>query len=108
VYSACAALRYLGISKGSAMEWCCACKRILMTSMGVTTATASVTPAERPAVGTWLVLDIRSLVHGGFGGRCRRHEGNLGFPKALFEEFPSHQPLRIDRGRTYQEMLPLR
>lgn len=50
VYNACAALRYLGMSRGSAMEWCCACSRIFMTSMGVTTATASVTPAERPAV----------------------------------------------------------
>lgn len=32
------------------MEWCCAWRRILMTSIGVTTATASVTPAARPAV----------------------------------------------------------
>jgi hypothetical protein len=31
------------------MEWCCAWSRILMTSIGVTTATASVTPAARPA-----------------------------------------------------------
>jgi hypothetical protein len=32
------------------MLWCWACSRILITSMGVTTATASVTPAARPAV----------------------------------------------------------
>lgn len=31
------------------MLWCCACSRILTTSMGVTTATASVTPAASPA-----------------------------------------------------------
>ena len=31
------------------MEWCCAWSRILTTSIGVTTATASVTPAARPA-----------------------------------------------------------
>lgn len=49
VYNACAALRYLGTSRGSAIEWFCAWRRILMTSMGVTTATASVTPAARPA-----------------------------------------------------------
>lgn len=49
VYNACAALRYLGTSRGSAMEWFCAWRRILMTSIGVTTATASVTPAARPA-----------------------------------------------------------
>lgn len=44
------ALRYLGVSRGSAREWCWAWRRILMTSMGLTTATASVTPAARPAV----------------------------------------------------------
>lgn len=49
VYSACAAFRYFGTSSGSAIEWCCACRRILTTSMGVTTRTASVTPAARPA-----------------------------------------------------------
>ena len=50
VYIACAALRYLGTSSGSAIEWCWACSRILTTSIGVTTATASVTPAASPAV----------------------------------------------------------
>ena len=50
VKSACGALRYLGTSSGSAMLWCCACRRILMTSIGFTTATASVTPAARPAI----------------------------------------------------------
>lgn len=49
VYNACAALRYLGMSRGSAMLWCWAWRRIFMTSIGVTTATASVTPAARPA-----------------------------------------------------------
>lgn len=34
---------------GSAMEWNCACRRILHTSAGVTTSTASVTPEPRPA-----------------------------------------------------------
>lgn len=31
------------------MLWCCAWSRILITSIGVTTATASVIPAARPA-----------------------------------------------------------
>ena len=50
VYTACPALRYRGVSRGSANECCCACRRILTTSIGVTTAIASVVPAPRPAV----------------------------------------------------------
>lgn len=50
VYTACPALRYRGVSRGSANECCCACRRILTTSMGVTTAIASVVPAPSPAV----------------------------------------------------------
>lgn len=42
--------RYRGISNGSASECCCACNRILMTSIGLTTRIASVAPAPRPAV----------------------------------------------------------
>ena len=49
VYKAWGALRYLGTSRGSDKEWYWPCIRILTTSIGVTTATASVTPAERPA-----------------------------------------------------------
>ena len=49
VYTACPALRYRGASRGSASECDCACSRILTTSIGVTTATASVIPAPRPA-----------------------------------------------------------
>lgn len=49
-YSAWPALRYLGMSRGSVIECTCACRRILTTSIGHTTATASVTPAPRPAV----------------------------------------------------------
>ena len=39
-------------SEGSDMELVCACKRIFTTSMGVTTATASVTPESSPAKNT--------------------------------------------------------
>lgn len=49
MYRAWAALRYLGVARGSAMLWCWAWSRILITSIGVTTATASVIPAARPA-----------------------------------------------------------
>ena len=52
VYTACAALRYRGISSGSTNECCCACNLILTTSIGQTTAIASVVPAPRPAGST--------------------------------------------------------
>ena len=50
LYTACPAFRYWGISCGSARECICACSRIFTTSIGHTTATASVIPAPKPAV----------------------------------------------------------
>ena len=49
LYTACPAFRYWGISWGSARECICACRRIFTTSIGHTTATASVIPAPKPA-----------------------------------------------------------
>lgn len=59
VKSAWGALRYLGALRGSARLWCWACRRILTTSIGLTMATASVTPAARPATGKR--ISIRSF-----------------------------------------------
>jgi hypothetical protein len=45
------------------MLWCWACNRILITSIGVTTATASVTPAARPAVIYRLAIFAARLIN---------------------------------------------
>jgi hypothetical protein len=83
--SACAALRYLGTSSGSVIEWTWACNRILTTSIGHTTRTASVTPAPRPAAGGREQAPVFSLPHTHRRERSNRTE-EMHVPRKMPDE----------------------
>lgn len=72
VYSACGVFLYpAGTAPGTPPRGFAVCKRILRTSVGVTTRTASVIPEAKPA---GLINDVR-ILFSHFGILCSTYQG---------------------------------